>query len=277
VNPSRMQVDRNDVHGVRVLRLGGRLDVSGAAAVLKAVPSCGDVEPKAVVFDLADLVAPVEPHLMMIFAAAQRRIGRWPEREVCLAGISAPVLRDLRQLDIDRFVTLDTTVLGALEQIRAGRNAVRRTHCMVPVPSSPGRARHCVDELLASAPEDVRGDAELVASELATNVLRHVREPFTLSLALTQDELLVAVTDADAHIPTVGPFTLDAEGGRGLTLVENLSTSWGVRPIYRGGKTVWSRIATSARALRRGLSGRRSTTSTGSGARGPECSSIRGG
>jgi len=241
-----MQVRQNDDHGVRVVSLGGRLDLPGAAVALKAVPGRGDVGPRSVVFDLGDLVEPVEPHLMMIFPAAQRCIGRWPEREVRLAGASVPVLHHLHRLHIDRFMALDATLPGALHQIRTRRHAVRRTHAMVPVPSSAGRARHCIDDLLAAAPDEVREAAELVVSELATNVLRHVQEPFTLSLALTDDELLVAVTDADRRPPVVGPFSADAEGGRGLHLIASLSTSWGVRLIYRGGKTVWSRIATVA-------------------------------
>jgi hypothetical protein len=252
VKPSGLHVDQVDDQDVRVVNLGGWLDLPGAAVVLKAVRGCGDIGPKVVVFDLAGLVEPVEPHLMVVFPAAQRCIGCWPEREVRLAGASAPVLRDLHRLHLDRFVTLDATLPSALHQVRTRRHAVRRTHSMTAVPSSAAQARYCIDDLMAAAPDDVREAAELVASELASNALRHVCEPFTFSLALTDDELLVAVTDADRQTPTVRPFTADAEGGRGLHLVESLSTSWGVRLIYRGGKTVWSRIATVPGAPTRG-------------------------
>jgi hypothetical protein len=242
---SSTRIEQDDDHGVRVLRLSGRLDPLGAAAALDAVPGCGHTaEAQVVVFDLADVVEQAEPRVLMFFAAAQRRIGHWPEREVRLAGAPAPLAQDLHRLDIDRFVTIDATLIDALGQIHTGQQAVRRTHSLAPVASTPGRARHCIDDLLASAPAEVREAAELVASELATNVLRHVRGPFTLSLALTDDELLVAVADADGRIPAVRPFTLDAEGGRGLYLIDSLSTSWGVRLIYMGGKIVWSRIAT---------------------------------
>jgi anti-sigma regulatory factor (Ser/Thr protein kinase) len=237
-------MDQKNDHGVRVLTLSGRLDLPGAAAALKAIPGSGDTEPQAVVFDLADLVEPVERQVLMIFPVAQRRIGRWPEREVRLAGASVPVTQDLHRLNIDRFITIDTTLLGALDQIYTRQHAVRRTHSLVPALSSPAQARQCVDDLLVSVPADFRATAELVTSELATNVLRHVRDQFTLSLALTDDELLVAVTDTNGHIPTLGPLSVDAEGGRGLHLIDNLSTSWGVRLIYKGGKTVWSRITT---------------------------------
>jgi len=244
-----MRIDSGDDQGVRLVRLGGRLDLPGAAVVLKAVGGDGDCDVQTVVFDLSDLVEPVEPDLLMIFAAAQRHLGRWPEREVRVAAASAQVLHDLHRLHVDRLVTIDATLPVALERIRRARHAVRRTHCMVPVPSSAGRARHCIDDLLTSVPDEVRDAAELVTSELATNVLRHVREPFVLSLALTQAELLVAVTDADDRLPIVVPFTAGGEGGRGLRLVDSLSTSWGVRLIYRGGKTVWSRIGTAAETV----------------------------
>jgi len=246
MNPSGMRVDEQDDHGVRVIGLHGRLDLPGAATVLRAVSGRGDLAPQAVVLDLAELVEPVEPRLLMIFPAAQRRIGRWPEHEVRLAGASTPVVRQLHRLGIGRFVTIDPTLTGALDELCTGRPSRRSTHVLASLPGSPGRARRCVDDLLARVPDRVRETAALVTSELTTNVLRHVHEPFTLSLTLLRDELLVAVTDADRHLPAVRQLTMDGEGGRGLYLIETLSQAWGVRLIYRGGKTVWSRIATVA-------------------------------
>jgi len=98
--------------------------------------------------------------------------------------------------------------------------------------------------------------AELVVSEIITNavrastrIMRQQREPGPTARAqplrfwLTSDarSVLIQVWDSDHHHPVrkdVGP---DAEAGRGLLLVETLSTQWGwYAPDEQGGKIVWA-------------------------------------
>lgn len=82
----------------------------------------------------------------------------------------------------------------------------------------------------------------LVVSELVTNALVHTQGPVRLDLTLAGDRLRVAVSDSSPRAPAK-PVLVDWEstGGRGLLLVEAMSTTWGSVPVS-GGKQVWSEV-----------------------------------
>jgi len=98
--------------------------------------------------------------------------------------------------------------------------------------------------------------AELVVSEIITNAVRASApiadqqpesgqapgaQPLRFWLTSDQRSVLIQVWDSDHHRPVrkdVGP---DAEAGRGLLLIETLSTQWGwYAPEEQGGKVVWA-------------------------------------
>jgi hypothetical protein len=87
----------------------------------------------------------------------------------------------------------------------------------------------------------------LVVSELVTNAVVHTQGDVHLDLTLAGDRLRIAVTDSLPRAP-VKPRIVDWEstGGRGIMLVEAMSTAWGSVPVG-GGKQVWSEIALPAR------------------------------
>lgn len=73
--------------------------------------------------------------------------------------------------------------------------------------------------------------AELCASELVANVIRHVGAgtPSTLVVALNGPHLRVEVHDPDPRaLPTLACTGPDAEEGRGMMLVDAISDRWGV-------------------------------------------------
>ncbi|WP_374064253.1 SpoIIE family protein phosphatase [Streptomyces himalayensis] len=82
----------------------------------------------------------------------------------------------------------------------------------------------------------------LVVSELVTNALVHTDGPVRLDLSRIDDRLRVAVADASPRTP-VKPANIgwEATGGRGVLLVEAMSTAWGTVPAG-GGKQVWCEI-----------------------------------
>ncbi|MGO4754054.1 SpoIIE family protein phosphatase, partial [Streptomyces sp. 2MCAF27] len=87
----------------------------------------------------------------------------------------------------------------------------------------------------------------LVVSELVTNALVHTQGPVRLDLTLAGDRLRVAVSDSSPRAPAK-PVLVDWEstGGRGLLLVEAMSTTWGSVPVS-GGKQVWSEVVVAHR------------------------------
>ena len=89
-------------------------------------------------------------------------------------------------------------------------------------------------------PTPITDDAVLMTSELVTNAIKHGKGEVTVRLWPGPEGIRLEVTDADPRIPIPGQPGPDAEQGRGLALVEALSTRWGTSPRQRAvGKTVW--------------------------------------
>jgi PAS domain S-box-containing protein len=109
--------------------------------------------------------------------------------------------------------------------------------------------------------------AELLASEVVTNAVRHAVVPeeddalpsttvaspvrlveltaprITLSMRRGRQALWVEVADSDVRLPRLRLAGADDEGGRGLYLVDALADRWGTRPLDDG-KVVWFELAT---------------------------------
>jgi anti-sigma regulatory factor (Ser/Thr protein kinase) len=79
----------------------------------------------------------------------------------------------------------------------------------------------------------------LVANELVTNAVVHARTEVRLRVELRGDRLHIAVRDGSPRLLRVVGSDLEADGGRGLLLVEGVGRAWGVRRPPDGGKVVW--------------------------------------
>ncbi|MER6570101.1 ATP-binding protein [Streptomyces sp. NPDC001093] len=105
--------------------------------------------------------------------------------------------------------------------------------------TSAGRARHLVTAQLSDwALDDLADTAELLVSELVTNALRHTRGPLRLNLRLRHSRLLCEVEDTESAGPARNVPDADAEGGRGIELLELLADAWGSTRTGTG-KTMW--------------------------------------
>jgi anti-sigma regulatory factor (Ser/Thr protein kinase) len=98
----------------------------------------------------------------------------------------------------------------------------------------------------------------LVVSELVTNAVRHGRPPVQLLLRRVGRGVRVDVHDeSPAFRPAESardwaPAALEAEGGRGLPLIDNVSVDHGVDQIPDDGKRVWAVVDPEASGLRQG-------------------------
>lgn len=112
-----------------------------------------------------------------------------------------------------------------------------------PVAQSVGAARrYAVSVLPLGGIERLQDDVRTVVSELATNAVLHARTAFTVSITVDGSRVRVAVTDGSPSQPRVRrPGSGDATTGRGLRMVAELSTAWGVEPDG-GGKTTWCEL-----------------------------------
>jgi anti-sigma regulatory factor (Ser/Thr protein kinase) len=111
-----------------------------------------------------------------------------------------------------------------------------------PEPRSASRARELVREHLAPvAPADAIETAALITTELVTNAVLHARTTISLVIGIDAGRIVLRVCDESDALPARRNYASDAATGRGLALVDQLATAWGVDPSAHG-KEVWAEI-----------------------------------
>jgi anti-sigma regulatory factor (Ser/Thr protein kinase) len=111
-------------------------------------------------------------------------------------------------------------------------------------PTSASRARafvlqHLVDHRLNNLADRVR----LVASELASNALVHAQTAFSITLAADDHAVVLTVRDDSPSRPVQRAVQATGASGRGLGIVELMSTEWGVDERDADSKSVWASFA----------------------------------
>lgn len=116
-------------------------------------------------------------------------------------------------------------------------------------PAMVAVAREFVRDRLEAweAPEHL-DEAVLVASELVTNAMLHARTALTLRIELRSSpppagaaSVRIEVFDYNPRLPTLSPLTPEATSGRGLALIAEMATAWGMEN-RADGKVVWCEI-----------------------------------
>ena len=137
---------------------------------------------------------------------------------------------------------------GKAEQADTVRTAAFRFD---PQPEAAGRARRATRALLAAwGVERLSEDVDLVVSELVANALLHTvaRDatgaliPIRLEVRLDAAALTCRVYDSSPLPPLPEEAGETAESGRGLILVEALSSAWDWQELPEG-KLVWASFA----------------------------------
>jgi anti-sigma regulatory factor (Ser/Thr protein kinase) len=110
---------------------------------------------------------------------------------------------------------------------------------------SVASVRTLLDRLLASwrlanrlDPDDVK----LLATELAANAVVHSGRPETVTVRYLEHVVRIEVSDRASQPPTPRAPADDAVDGRGLLLIEALSSAWGTEQLHEG-KRVWCDLA----------------------------------
>jgi anti-sigma regulatory factor (Ser/Thr protein kinase) len=212
-----------------------------------------DLEMKGSV-DVAELARSVWPNCAVVF-----RSGREPA-EISLAGRLSGAVgflhEDLDAQHLSRELDHLLSLVGVAESAMAGTRADEPEagtsapspsassngvkHTLAAHPRSAGEARRAVQASLSSwAVDDFSDDAALLVTELVTNAVRHVGSEVEVSVVLRPDALRVEVSDFSpvGAVEAISASS-DAEGGRGLAIVEGLASRWGVI-THSAGKTVW--------------------------------------
>lgn len=94
--------------------------------------------------------------------------------------------------------------------------------------------------------ESMGDDVALLVSELVTNAVRHTDADGSLELLEMRAGMHVEVHDCSTEEPTLGRGGPGDESGRGIRLVQQLASAWGVIG-RRDGKAVWFELAAAPR------------------------------
>jgi hypothetical protein len=133
------------------------------------------------------------------------------------------------------------TILSTGRCATRSSSELQRMRCLWPGPI-------CGQLLSGWGRAGLSPDASVVASELVTNAVAASREqrlaaaPVLVWLGSDSCCLLLAVADVSPRPPVRLDLGPDAEGGRGLALVEALSSRWGWHPASIAGlkKIIWA-------------------------------------
>ncbi|MEV6002237.1 ATP-binding protein [Streptomyces griseomycini] len=113
-------------------------------------------------------------------------------------------------------------------------------------PEEVAALRHVVRLRLAAwGLHELFDTAQLCVSELVSNVVTHVGigTPGSLVVSMNGTHLRIEVHDPDTRaLPTLVAADIDAEGGRGMTLVDALTDRWGVQ-LREDRKVTWCELA----------------------------------
>jgi signal transduction histidine kinase len=190
------------------------------------------LNPRGVVVDLSS-AGPFSAAALRMLEDVRRNAPGWPRPALVVCG-APPELAAQLQLPVHEGRS------AALAHVDDRSDAPRRRFGLEHAVGSPCAARaavaRAVDELKL---EPLSDDLQLVVSELVTNAIRHAAPPVELEIEADEDTVTVAVADGSLGRPQPREPSLEAEGGRGLLLIDLLAAESGVRPEPPG-KTIWA-------------------------------------
>ena len=108
-------------------------------------------------------------------------------------------------------------------------------------PTSAASARRRLEAASLELPGELFDTALLLTSELVTNAVKYGGDYIVLTVRDEPDTVTVEVYDDGPRAPHVRAGARQAEGGRGLRLVDALAHEWGTvhATSPRAGKSVW--------------------------------------
>lgn len=153
-----------------------------------------------------------------------------------MCGYSEALLQHAHPVDVAAVCGLHSTVLA--------EDRVERTWSFPAESTSATAARAAATTLLLARglPSDTIADLQLIVAELVANALVHAGTPFSVTLEVSADRVVVQVGDDSLDLPVHREAAADASSGRGLQLLTTLSDRWGVETAG-GSKVVWAELA----------------------------------
>jgi hypothetical protein len=228
--------------GTGIVRLGfrGDLDVAGATKLRTAVLKSLSDHPTAALIDLNELHVLDELALLVLPALADHH----SNTPIYFIADSVTETGRLMRQNSRRSTPVFHDEADVLDAIARSSHPARRFHLHLGAHEGAPRAAR---RLVAHACEtwelaNLRPVAELIASELVTNAVRHARTDTEFVVALSDKYLHLHVRDRAMQLPRLSAGDgLQAQASRGLKLVDRLAAGWGTT-LAPYGKTVWATL-----------------------------------
>jgi anti-anti-sigma factor len=252
-----VRIDQSTRDGCAILAPVGELDLAAVPSLRQTLLKRLAEQPVAVICDLSGLWS-MDSSCATVFATvANHPSSRWPETNLLLCCAQPAVSAVLGRLRMPQFLPVHPSVEDALAHAGTRPLYLRAELPLGPSVTAPSAARRFVvdacwqwrleevddlnDPMARLWAEDLVDRALLVASELATNAVVHTQGPLRLRLELRGERLHLAVYDRSPRLLRLAaePGDAEAEGGRGLLVVEQLASAWGVHHPPEGGKVIW--------------------------------------
>jgi anti-sigma regulatory factor (Ser/Thr protein kinase) len=194
-------------------------------------------QPRGLICDLRDVRATRESLTILHVVADQ--VADWPGSPLAVVARDQPLLDQLGVLGLRRRLPVVPDSDQASAALRYSPRFLRVATRLDPTVDAPAAARAFAGEHLRRWQVDEAVEpAQWVVSELVTNAVVHAGTELTVRVSLS-GRVGVAVGDRGtgriARAASEG-----ADTGWGLTVVEQLSRSWGVLPRMGDGVVVWA-------------------------------------
>jgi anti-anti-sigma factor len=252
-----VRIDQSTRDGCAILAPVGELDLEAMPAFRRVLLKRLAEQPVAVICDLSGLQE-LDPSCAAVFTSvANHPSSSWPQTNLLVCCAQPAVSAMLERLGVPKFLAMHPTLEEALAHAGSRPPYLRAELALGPSPTAPEVARRFVDAtcwqwrlqavgdpadpLARRWGEELVDRAMLVASELVTNAVVHTHGPLRLRLALVAGRLHLAVADQSPRLLGLAadPGDPDAEAGRGLVVVDQLASAWGVHHAPEGGKEIW--------------------------------------
>jgi len=106
--------------------------------------------------------------------------------------------------------------------------------------SVPQARRFAQEKVIEWHLDGLLDDVSMVVSELTANAITHARSDCQLRMSLSDGRLRIEIVDAGFGTPEPQPHSVTEEHGRGLHIIDALTSAWGMEVVPGHGKVVWA-------------------------------------
>jgi len=220
---------------VEVFVLTGPVGDGDAGPLRSALLRALSLNPRGVVVDVSD-AGPFSPSAVEVLTDVRRDAPGWPRPALVVSG-ACPDLTG--RLDLPVHGDRSEAIAHVDDRSTAPRRCFAVDHGLHSPSEARAAAVRAADDLEI---EPLADDLQLVVSELVTNAIRYADPPVAVEIEVGDDTVTVAVGDGSPGRPRAQSPDPDAEGGRGLLMIDLLAEESGIRP-QPPGKTVWAAFA----------------------------------